>query len=252
MAALLAFDTATERLSVALCVDERVYTHEAAGAAQASTTLIPAISNLLADGGIELRDLDAIGFGRGPGAFTGLRVACAVAQGFALGAGKPVLALDTLMAVAEDARQQHGYDEVWSALDARMQEIYAGAYRYADGRWQVLRAPALYRLDALNACWSRQAPPAVAGNAPLVFAERLRCAPARLASAAWPSPTALIALARAAWADGQALDAALALPLYLRDKVALTTAERELLLLAKAAAPAKQAAARMGAMPRTR
>src|ERR1700712_1946994 len=102
--ALLAFDTATERLSVAVAVRGEILTHEAAGGAQASATLIPAILGLLARAGIALRDLDAIAFGRGPGAFTGLRCACSVAQRLAYGANKPVLSIDTLLAVAEDAR----------------------------------------------------------------------------------------------------------------------------------------------------
>jgi tRNA threonylcarbamoyladenosine biosynthesis protein TsaB len=238
---LLAFDTSSERISVALGVDERVYTHEASGGAQASATLIPAILGLLSRSGITLGDLDAIGFGRGPGAFTGLRVACAVAQGLALGAHKPVLALDTLMAVAEDARQQFAFDEVWSAIDARMDEIYAGAYVYAEGRWRVSHAPALYEVDALNALWAKQPARAVAGNVPLVFGERLLLPHVQLATAAWPSAAALIALARAAWSDGHSLDAALALPLYLRDKVASTTAEREVQRAAKAPGPSMPA-----------
>ena len=101
----LAFDTSTDRLSIAVTDGARVWQHSGAGGAQASSTLIPAILALLAEAGLQLGELDAIAFGRGPGSFTGLRTACAVAQGLAFGArqgaGMPVLPIDTLMAVAE-------------------------------------------------------------------------------------------------------------------------------------------------------
>ena len=135
----LAFDTATEHLSIALQVHGRVWSHEGPGGAQASVTLIPAILDLLAQAGVALRDLDAIAFGRGPGAFTGLRTACSVAQGLAFGADLPVLPIDTLLAVAEDARRMRGappIDDVWVAMDARMGEIYAAHALFGDGAWR--------------------------------------------------------------------------------------------------------------------
>ena len=227
MSVLLAFDTATEHMSIALGVHGELRLHEAAGGAQASATLIPAIMTLLGDAGLGVRDLDAIAFGRGPGAFTGLRSACAVAQGLALGAGKPVLPIDTLLAVAEDARDGDAPQRVWVAMDARMNEIYAAHYAFDAGGWTVLTAPLLSTADALNARWAIDAPQAVAGSALAVFGPQLRPGAARLAPAALPRARALLALAQAAWERGEGLDPALALPLYVRDKVAQTTAERE-------------------------
>src|SRR5204863_544977 len=135
MTALLALDTATEQMAVALVRDARVWAHEAQGGAKASVSLIPAIRALLAEAGLDAHGLDAIAFGRGPGAFTGLRTACAVAQGLALGAGKRVLPIDTLLAVADDARPDAPSSRIWALLDARMDQIYAAEYEYADGRW---------------------------------------------------------------------------------------------------------------------
>lgn len=232
---LLAFDTATESMSVGVSVAGRVFVHEAPGGAQASATLIPAIMGLLSGAGITLQGLDGIAFGRGPGAFTGARTACSVAQGLAFGASRPVLPVDTLQAVAEDARGGAGEATVWVAMDARMGEIYAARYRFATGVWQVLDAPMLTTSQALNARWRQQAPEVVAGNALTAFADTLRPGPARTAPGALPRATAMLALAQALWDAGGAVDAASALPLYVRDKVAQTSAERDAARLAKEA-----------------
>jgi tRNA threonylcarbamoyladenosine biosynthesis protein TsaB len=243
--ALLAFDTATEHLSVALDVQGRVLTHEAAGGAQASTTLIPSILALLSKAGVALRDLDAIAFGHGPGAFTGLRTACSVAQGLALGVGKPVLPVSTLLAVAEDARA--GMSEsvhVWVAMDARMNEIYAAQYAFEEGRWTTLDAPMLTTPEILNRrlqpSSGQRLPDMIAGNALAVFGAQLVTGDVRLFPDALPRASAMLPLAHALWQQGGAVDAALALPLYLRDKVAQTTLERDALRVSKAAVAASR------------
>jgi tRNA threonylcarbamoyladenosine biosynthesis protein TsaB len=191
---------------------------------------VPALRELLARAGIGIRQLDAIAFGAGPGAFTGLRTACAVAQGLAFGAGKPVLALDSLQIVAEDAWMQQpdaGPDTLhWVAVDARMDEAYAAAYRRGDAGWAVVVPPALYTLPALAAAWSRHPPGRVSGNALSVFAGRLPETGAPGVPVVADRAAALGHLARQAWMRGETIDPAAALPLYLRDKVALTTEER--------------------------
>ena len=235
MTTLLAFDTATEHMSVALRVDGQVWTHEAPGGALASTGLIPAILGLLTRAGIALRDVDAIAFGRGPGAFTGLRTACSVAQGLAFGAGKPVLPIDTLLAVAEDARDGAAETTTWVAMDGRMNEIYAACYRFRGGYWQVLDAPMLMAPGALNERWRVEAPQCIAGTALAAFGARLQVGNAALRPHALPRAVAMLALAQALWDSGVAVDAALALPLYLRDTVAQTTLERESARALKAA-----------------
>lgn len=225
----LAFDTATEHLSIALQVGARVWSHDGPGGAQASATLIPEVMSLLAQAGMGLQGLDAIAFGRGPGAFTGLRTACSVAQGLAFGAGKPVLPIDTLLTVAEDARshaQAGAADDLWVAMDARMDEIYAAHAVFEHGRWRLLVAPMLCTLQALNERWRADPPRAVAGTALAVFGERLECAAAQRLPDALPRARAMLPLAAALWAQGGTVDAAQALPLYLRDKVAQTMAER--------------------------
>ncbi|RTL41937.1 MAG: tRNA (adenosine(37)-N6)-threonylcarbamoyltransferase complex dimerization subunit type 1 TsaB [Burkholderiales bacterium] len=221
---LLALDSATDTMAVALVTPGLTRVFEAAGGAQASARLLPEVKALLAEAGVTMAELDAIAFGQGPGAFTGLRTACAVAQGLAYGLGKPVLAIDSLMLVAEDARAQGAGDDVWVAMDARIGEIYAARYQHDGTAWQVLDAPALYAPAALAAHWD--SPHAVAGTALSEYAEALGPV-----ARAWPQArsraAALGALASAAWVRGDTRDAAEALPVYVRDKVALTTAERE-------------------------
>ncbi|WP_251971410.1 tRNA (adenosine(37)-N6)-threonylcarbamoyltransferase complex dimerization subunit type 1 TsaB [Sphaerotilus microaerophilus] len=227
---LLAIDAATETVHLALLCGGALRVRALPAGAQASATLLPAVQGLLAEAGCTLAQLDAIGFGRGPGAFTGLRTACAVAQGLALGSGRPLLALDTLAAVAESAHQRCGVDQVWAATDARMGEVYAACWqRLGPGHWQLRQSAALYSPASLAAAVARH-PVAVAGNALALPAlqEALGSVDAALVQIADAAPdgAALAALAQAAWQRGETLDPALALPLYVRDKVAQTTAER--------------------------
>jgi tRNA threonylcarbamoyladenosine biosynthesis protein TsaB len=171
-----------------------------------------------------------VAFGAGPGAFTGLRCACAVAQGLAFGARIPVVAVDSLMLVAEDSRATLATGEpadTWVAMDARMDEAYAARYRYDGRRWQVLDAPALYTLEALAARWRSEPPQRVVGNAVQAFADRLPFGAAVTQAMVHDRAEALLRLALQRHADGALVSAAQAMPLYLRDKVALTSAERE-------------------------
>ncbi len=237
---LLALDTGTDRMSVAVGRwrnggSLQAWSDQAEGGAHASSRLIPMIRALMAQAGLAFADLDAIVFGRGPGAFTGLRTACAVAQGLALGARAdvegaaplPVLPIDSLMAVAEQARIAHASDrrpwDVLAMLDARMDQVYVGSYRWNGTQWQVLAAAALARPQDVPFVPGQ----VLAGNVFDVYGARLppeSAAAPRIA--ALPLASAMLLLAPVLLAQGQAVDPALALPLYIRDKVASTTAER--------------------------
>ncbi|MBM3387284.1 MAG: tRNA (adenosine(37)-N6)-threonylcarbamoyltransferase complex dimerization subunit type 1 TsaB [Betaproteobacteria bacterium] len=223
---LLAFDSSTEQLSIGVQHGTRSEVRTLAGGAQASVTLIPSAMAMLEQAGLALPQLDALVFGRGPGSFTGLRTACAVAQGLAFGAGIPVLAVDTLLAVAEAARAQAGVDgaplTVLAVLDARMAEVYSAVYDWDGTRWhsrgelQVGPPERVQRPEGVRVL--------LAGNAFDAYGERL---PEGERCAALPTAAALLRLAPALLAAGQAVPAEQAMPLYIRDKVAQTTAERE-------------------------
>jgi tRNA threonylcarbamoyladenosine biosynthesis protein TsaB len=248
MSCLLAFDTSTQTMSVALWVHGEVLAFDGDGGAAASIHLIAQAHGLLAQAGIRLSALDAIAFGRGPGAFTGLRTACAVAQGLALGADKPVLALDSLLVVAQDAclsqgaLAQHDEHPIWVVNDARMGELYAAQYRWerSIAQWHQVTAPLLSRPDELCVIWNIEPPRAIAGNALSALAAEFTQAftkyPQLQTAQQFPHAQvraqSLALLAEQAWARGEAMDVALALPLYVRDKVAQTTAERQATLSA--------------------
>lgn len=237
-ARFLAIETSTDCLSLALgsgVPGAPLWQHTGTGGAQASTDLLPAVQGLLAQAGWTLASLDAVVFGRGPGAFTGLRTACAVAQGLAFGAGRPVLPVDSLLALAEQARQEHveaGQPEpvrVVGLLDARMDEIYVTPYARAAGGWQALAPARLCAPEALAgylAPWWPETGGLLAGNVFDVYGPRLLGLPAARRPAL-PQAQALLRLAPAALAAGAAVPASEARPLYVRDKVAQTTAERE-------------------------
>ncbi len=223
---LLALDSAGDTLSLALTEGDQVReAREAPGGAQSSDTLLPLAQDLLLALGWTWHDLQGIAFGQGPGAFTGLRTACAVAQGLALGLDRPVLALDSLCLVAEDAWAQSGgaLRDCTVVVDARMGELYHARYARTDQGWQVRRAPGLDRPEALGAGLDDPGSD-WAGNG-------LALLPQAPAARLWPVQAqraqALGRLAIAAAQAGAWLDAADALPLYVRDKVAQTTAERE-------------------------
>jgi tRNA threonylcarbamoyladenosine biosynthesis protein TsaB len=228
---VLAFDTSTEHLSVGLSGPGGLLSSSAPGGALASSTLLPHIHALLDRAGMGLRQLEGVAFGSGPGAFTGLRTACAVAQGMGLALGLPLIPIDSLLIVAEDARRQAcpgGEDcDVAVAMDARMDEVYAGQYHWCTGRWQVIEAPRLFTLPALHSAWAQRPVQILAGSALTAFGDRLQ-APfsADLRPQEHHRAGALLQLALRAAQDGHTVDAADALPMYVRDKVAHTTRER--------------------------
>ncbi len=242
---LLAFDTGTERMSIAVSrtVDGAMHTwqHEATGGAQASTSLIPGILDLMQQAQLPLASLDAICFGAGPGSFTGLRTACSVAQGLAFGANVPVLPMDSLQAVAQEALvgvpTPPGRGVMTALLDARMNELYAATYAFDMGRWTTLQESGLIAPEALAGYLTALQPKAlglgpwsVTGNVFSEYAAALQgvvgVGSPYACITALPTARAMLLLAPAALEQGQAVDAAHALPRYVRNKVAQTTQER--------------------------
>jgi tRNA threonylcarbamoyladenosine biosynthesis protein TsaB len=224
---LLAIDTSTERMSLAAQNGEHVVTHQGAAGAQASAHLIDAVLALLEQANVSLPSLQAIAFGQGPGAFTGLRTACSVSQGLALGLNIPLVPLDTLLCIAQSAAPTH--HRVMSVLDARMGQVYSAAYERTSAGWSIVCKPLLSRPDELSwpAQWLNQ-PVLLTGNAVNSLAQALQHLRHPLVSVQeqWPDARAMLPLAAAVWQRGDSVAAADAAPVYIRDEVARTTAQR--------------------------
>jgi tRNA threonylcarbamoyladenosine biosynthesis protein TsaB len=235
MPIILAIETSSELASCALLNSAAgpVLTRESSGVRTHSQAVLPMVQDLLREAGVALADCDAIAFGAGPGSFTGVRTACGVVQGLAFGARKPVLPLVTLEAMAEACRARTGATEVLAVLDARMGEVYWAQYRW-HGAWQVVREPAL---SAPGTVAPEAAPGLVAcGNGfaayPEAFAGHAFAAGAH--ADILPHAREFALLGVAALAAGRAVPADAAQPLYLRNKVAYTSAERQAINAAKA------------------
>lgn len=221
---LLAIESSTELFTAALFLDGRIVEREGARGASHSEIALPLVHALLDEEGVSLAGLDGIAFGAGPGAFTGLRLSCSVAQGLAVGAGLPVIGIGSLEALALGA----GDGLVYACADARMNEAYCAAYRVRGESVETVVAPLVAAPDKVPV------PPGQGwlgcGSGFAAYGEALaaRLAPmiGHIDAAARPRAAVLLRLAVPRFARGEGIDAALAAPLYVRDKVAMTTRER--------------------------
>ena len=222
---LIAFDTSTEYLSLALWLDGKVMARDQLAGQTHSSLILPQLREMLDEARLDLTDFDGIAFGAGPGSFTGLRIGCGVAQGLAFGAGLPVLGVSTLMALAAAS----GQEKIIACLDARMGEVYHAAYVRQRGGWATVHAPGLY---------APQAVPAVEGESWYgigsgwkAYGDVLKNAYAgRVAdidAAAFPHAREMASLAAPLFAQGMGKPAHEAAPVYIRNKVAFTIRERE-------------------------
>ncbi|MEW5904948.1 MAG: tRNA (adenosine(37)-N6)-threonylcarbamoyltransferase complex dimerization subunit type 1 TsaB [Pseudomonadota bacterium] len=220
---LLAIETSTEYCSVALWQDGVVSERCERVGQRHSEVLLGMVDAVLQDSGIGIRDVDGIAFGKGPGSFTGVRIACGVTQGLALGLEVPVVGICTLQALAEAA----GRDQVIAALDARMGELYLAAYARSGEGWREVIAPCLCTADNALPLPGNDWYGAGSGFAVAAAGLQARYGLSGSDASAVPQAAAVARLAAPVFAAGGGEDAAQALPLYLRDKVALTTAERQ-------------------------
>jgi tRNA threonylcarbamoyladenosine biosynthesis protein TsaB len=225
---LLAIETSTEACSIALACDGDIRERFEIAPRRHAELLLPWIDQMLAEAGVAKSTLDAIAVGRGPGAFTGVRLGIAVAQGIAFALQRPLVAVSTLAALADTAVAQPG-ERVLAAIDARMQEIYLGAFVIsvdglpeASGDEQL--CPPDRALIAPGVDWIGVGSGFAAYEAQLraIAGQRLQ----RVDAATLPRAAAVARLGVRGWQRGEAIDPAMIEPAYLRDKVAQTLVER--------------------------
>lgn len=218
MTTLLALDTATEACSAALLHEGQVMHRFEVIPRLHAVRLLPMLEEVLTEAGITLKQVDALVFGRGPGAFTGVRIATGMVQGLAFATGKPVIAVSNLAALAQRAWREYQAETVCAAIDARMDEVYWGCYRLEQGVMQLQGEESVCAPGAVTLAAGLTA--ACGAGTGWQYADRL----AVKVDAAWPQmlPDArdLLSLALPRWLAGEVLDAADAQPVYLRDKVA--------------------------------
>ena len=230
---LLAFELSTEACSVALHVEGRVLERFEIAPRRHAALALPWAEALLDEAGLKRSQLDAIALGRGPGAFTGVRLAIAIAQGIALALDRPLLPVSTLQALAMRAPDDAG--EVLAAIDARMGEIYVARYR------RVARVPELQDSERVLAPQAVMLPDGMHCHgvgtgfaaAEGVLVSHLGGALRGVDAAALPRAADVLALAVPAFARGEGIAAERVEPAYLRDNVALTLVEQQAARAAK-------------------
>ncbi|CAN4267087.1 COG1214 Inactive homolog of metal-dependent proteases, putative molecular chaperone [Methylophilaceae bacterium] len=226
---LLALDTSTEYLSLALKLGDNIFTHYQAAGSASSQLVLPQIQILLDSANIKLGDLDGIAFGAGPGAFTGVRIASGVAQGLGYGANLPVVGINTLTAVAEES----GQDKVVVCLDARMGEIYHAALIKENGVWLEISETKVCKPQVSPVLESKDWVGAGGGWAAYkevlmqIYSNHLSQSVNNVLPDITPTAEAILRLAQPVFEAGQAKPAMHAMPIYIRNRVALTTLERE-------------------------
>lgn len=219
---ILVVDTATEACSAALLVGEQVFSRWEEAPRDHTRKILPMVQAVLDDAGITLDELDAIAFGRGPGSFTGVRIGIGVAQGLAFGAGVPLIGISTLAAMAQGAHRLDGAEQVLTAIDARMNEVYFGRYELIDGRMQLVGDEVVSDPAALVDVRGKLAGRVTCvGTGFETYGEILSgLADALVASQVrFPAAEDMLPLARSAWLAGEAVAVEQATPVYLRDKV---------------------------------
>jgi tRNA threonylcarbamoyladenosine biosynthesis protein TsaB len=219
---ILAVDTATEACSAALLVGDTLFSRWEEAPRDHTRKILPMVQAVLDDAGITLNDLDAIAFGRGPGSFTGVRIGISVAQGLAFGVGVPLIGISTLAAMAQGAYRLDGAEQVLTAIDARMNEVYFGRYELIDGRMQLVGDEVVSDPAALVDVRGKLAGPVTCvGTGFETYGETLGGLADELAvsQVRFPAAEDMLPLARAAWLAGEAVPVEQATPVYLRDKV---------------------------------
>jgi len=219
MTTLLALDTATEACSVALLHEGRVYSRYEVIPRLHAQRVLPMVQEVLAEAGIALAAVEAIAFGRGPGAFTGVRIAVGVVQGLAFALGRPVLPISNLAVMAQRAHREQGVSQVATAIDARMDELYWGCYRLEDGEMRLAGVEAVLPPEQVALPRGAEGEWFGAGTG-WAFAARIPVAVAGMDAGLLPHAEDLLTLASFAWARGEGVDAEQAQPVYLRDNVA--------------------------------
>ena len=215
----LAIDTATEACSVALKTHNQSYTRFEVCPQQHSQKLLPMVDEVLKEAGLRLRDVDMLAYGRGPGSFTGVRIATGMIQGLALGSGLPVAGISTLQTMAQQALQTTDSAVVAAAIDARMGEVYFGIFERKDGIATLIGEERVCSPADAAASLTEQSDYAKVGTGWAAYPELSVLLNDEDVVIHYPDAASMTVLAERASHDGATTDAMGISPVYLRDKV---------------------------------
>ncbi|MGB3727067.1 MAG: tRNA (adenosine(37)-N6)-threonylcarbamoyltransferase complex dimerization subunit type 1 TsaB [Glaciecola sp.] len=217
---ILAIDTATEACSVALLKGEQVDAIFDVIPQQQSQQILPMIDTLLTKHNLNVSDLSAIAYGRGPGSFTGVRIATSTVQGLALGANLPVVEVSTLAAMAQQNYEQHGFEHSVVMIDARMQEVYFAQYSVENGLVKLRNNETVCPPETAYAYMQEAEPFALAGTGYEAYSEIFReikaLSPIKVH---YPNAQYMLKLAKHAFEQNKCVSVENITPVYLRDKV---------------------------------
>ncbi|MGH8655673.1 MAG: tRNA (adenosine(37)-N6)-threonylcarbamoyltransferase complex dimerization subunit type 1 TsaB [Gammaproteobacteria bacterium] len=219
---LLALDTSTEACSVALDIEGQVFTRFELAPRRHAEIILPMIEQLLSEAGLRVQQLDAIAFGRGPGAFTGLRIACGVTQGIAFAADLPVVPVSTLAALAQGGYRATAHEKIIAAIDARMGEVYWGLFQLTQGG--LMQAASEERISAFGNLELPKGDDLWAGigsgwGTAVTPAAQIQRRVRDVKPEVLPHAKDILSLAKPAYLQGAYVSAVQAMPTYLRNKV---------------------------------
>jgi len=216
---LLAFDTSSEACTIALAIDSQTFVQHSILPLKQASYLLPMIETLLCEAKVSLNQLDAIAVGCGPGSFTGIRIGFAVAQGLAFGAGLPLVLVSSLAIVAQSAYEEHGWDSLLVAIDARMNEVYWGQYKVKTSSIvelegsELLNGPENIVVPQGNE-WTG------VGSGWEVYKDKFDLKPSKIDQNQLPHAVSMLNLAKNKLKNNEVISPAEALPVYLRNQVA--------------------------------
>lgn len=220
MKTILVLDTATEACSVALFHQGKTTFLDELSPRTHTQRILPMVDELLSQAGISLKEVDVLGFGRGPGSFTGVRVGVGIAQGLAMGAELPVVPVSNLLAMAEAAYQQQGATEVVALIDARMNEVYFAQFSHSEKGWQTLVAEQVCSPEKAIAQIQTDRRPTVVGTGWAAYSQFSEAnLPLVESDITLPSARFMLPLVQQAVAQGKTQSAMEIEPVYLRNEV---------------------------------
>lgn len=224
---ILALDTSSKACSIAVAFEDKIYSRHILAPMQQAQTILPLLDELLKSAELTLKDINGIAFGRGPGSFTGLRIAVSVAQGLGYALNIPLISISSLATIAQSAFLEKKWKNMLVATDARLNEVYAGAYQInSKGLAELIETEKVISPKQLKVPDENSSKWFGVGDGWVTYSSQICCQVIEIHGNCDPDARAMLMLAREKWQSGDVISAEKALPVYLRDEVAVKSNKR--------------------------